>query len=61
MTIIKAWEKKLRLFKQDSGEILSKDLANSLQLLVDNGVVIDGESVIMEYVNDDCQFLIKSV
>jgi hypothetical protein len=57
----KSMGKKLRLFKQDSGEILSKDLANSLQLLVDNGVIIDGESVIMEYVNDDCQFLIKSV
>ncbi|XP_001812177.1 AN1-type zinc finger protein 1-like [Tribolium castaneum] len=48
----KSGEKKLRLFKQDSGEI-SKNLADGLEKLISDGVIMDGENLIITYVDDN--------
>lgn len=48
---------KLRLFKKETGEILSKDLSVNLLGLMDNNILADGECLVLEYVNDNCERL----
>lgn len=47
----KSTEKKLRLFK-DQGETLSKNFSDTIEKLVTDGVVMDGENLLITYVND---------
>ncbi|XP_063919238.1 AN1-type zinc finger protein 1-like [Zophobas morio] len=49
--------KKLRLFKKESGAIVTVNVAEILDELIAKSVIIDGENLVIEYVNDNCQFL----
>ncbi|KAJ8975931.1 hypothetical protein NQ317_014891 [Molorchus minor] len=51
-------EKKLRLFKQDDKEIIYKDVSAKLDSLLNNDIIVNGESLIIEYVNNDCVKLV---
>lgn len=44
----------LRLFKKDTRAIVSGDLSEILDTLLDTAVIIDGEDIILEYVEDNC-------
>lgn len=50
----KAQSLKLRLFKQEDFNIVSKELSETLETLLKSGTIMDGETLILEYVNDDC-------
>lgn len=50
----KAQALKLRLFKKEDFNIVSKDLSQTLEHLVKSGDIIDGDTLLLEYVNDDC-------
>ncbi|CAH0551039.1 unnamed protein product [Brassicogethes aeneus] len=50
----KASENKLRLFKKDTGEIITRNIADSLEVLMKTEVILDGENLIIEYVEDSC-------
>lgn len=45
---------KLRLFKKEDFKILSTDLSQTLEQLLKSGVIIDGDTLLLEYVSDDC-------
>lgn len=49
----KSNEKKLRLFKKDGNNIVSSNMSTGLTALLEN-VIIDGEDLIMTYVDNDC-------
>ncbi|KAG5886064.1 hypothetical protein JTB14_009512 [Gonioctena quinquepunctata] len=50
-------EKKLRLFKNQDNNIISQSVSVTVNTLVDEKVIVDGESLIIEYVNDNCVHL----
>lgn len=50
----KAQALKLRLFRKEDLNIVSKDLAVTLERLLTSNDIIDGDRLILEYVNDDC-------
>lgn len=50
----KAQALKLRLFKKEDFNILSKELSQTLEQLLKSGDIIDGDTLLLEYVNDDC-------
>lgn len=52
----KSGELKLRLFKTDK-HILSQVMSDSIKDLLDKEFIIDGESLIIEYVSDNCSIL----
>lgn len=45
---------KLRLFRKEDLSIVSKDLSQIIEVLLNSGVVSNGDTLIIEYVNDDC-------
>ncbi|XP_018570977.1 AN1-type zinc finger protein 1 [Anoplophora glabripennis] len=47
-------EKKLRLFKKDGNDIVSSSMSTGLTALLQNNVIIDGEDLIITYVDNDC-------
>lgn len=56
----KAHALKLRLFEKEDLNIVSKDLSQTFDLLLQSEVVKDGDTLIMEYVSDDCVSLNRS-
>lgn len=53
----KAQALKLRLFKNEDFKIVSTDLSHTLQSLLAANDIIDGNTLILDYVNDDCMYL----
>lgn len=51
---------KLRLFENEDLSIISKDLSQTFNLFLQSGVVKDGDTLIMDYVGDDCVSLNRS-
>lgn len=45
---------KLRLFVKETCHILSEDLSKTLEWLLKEHIIVDGENLIMEYVADAC-------
>lgn len=45
---------KLRLFKKDDGKIIATDVSHTMDNLLQKAIIINGESLILEYVNNDC-------
>ncbi|KAK9501938.1 hypothetical protein O3M35_012568 [Rhynocoris fuscipes] len=43
---------KLRLFSFD-GNIITEDMTSTMQSLLDSGILVDGDSLILEYVNEE--------
>lgn len=54
----KSDEKKLRLFKKVGNDIVSGDMSTGLTTLVENNVIVNGEDLIITYVDNDCMKLI---
>lgn len=50
----KAQALKLRLFNNESFNVVSKDLSQSLESLIESGIITEGSTLIIQYVNDDC-------
>lgn len=50
----KSTEKKLRLFKQDNKQLITKNLSTCMVELLNCGHIIDGETLIIEYVDEFC-------
>ncbi|CAH1981331.1 unnamed protein product [Acanthoscelides obtectus] len=50
----KSGEKKLRLFKKEDKEILTQNMSVNLSALLEDNIIVDGDSLIIEYVDDDC-------
>lgn len=50
----KSTEKKLRLFRKVNKEIVSEGVHVLLRDLVTKKVILDGENLIIQYVQDDC-------
>lgn len=51
-------EKKLRLFKKEGNDIVSSNMSTGLTTLVENNVILNGEDLIIAYVDNDCVKLI---
>lgn len=47
-------EKKLRLFKMEDGEIIATNVSTILNSLLDGKIILNGEHLIIQYVDDDC-------
>ncbi|KAJ8911864.1 hypothetical protein NQ315_012530 [Exocentrus adspersus] len=47
-------EKKLRLFKKDTKEIVSNKMSTGLQILLQDDILINGEDLVIEYIENDC-------
>lgn len=45
---------KLRLFLKSSSEILTTDLTKTLENLLAEQIIIDGDNLIIEYVDNNC-------
>lgn len=45
---------KLRLFDKSTGEILSRNLATTIESLLNDRVILEGSDLILAYVGDDC-------
>lgn len=45
---------KLRLFKKDDGKLLSRELSVTLEVLLKENIICDGENLILEYVESSC-------
>lgn len=50
----KSAEKKLRLFKKDDGNIISKNVSDNINSLLKENCLINGENLVIAYVMDDC-------
>jgi len=50
----KSTGKKLRIFRTDDKNIISNDMSVILSSLISHKVIVDGEDLIIEYVDDDC-------
>lgn len=48
---------RLRLFKSDDKNIVSSNMALNFGSLISDKVIVDGEDLIIEYVDDNCQSL----
>lgn len=48
---------KLRLFRTDDGHILTSVMSEKVEELLNTQVIIDGQSLKLEYVLDECQSL----
>ncbi|KAK5647286.1 hypothetical protein RI129_002178 [Pyrocoelia pectoralis] len=47
----------LRIFLKSCREIVSSNLSVTMQTLLCNNTIVDGDNLIIEYVNEDCTFL----
>nr|XP_023016405.1 AN1-type zinc finger protein 1-like [Leptinotarsa decemlineata] len=50
----KSTEKKLRLFKKCDNQIISQNVSSVLKSLLESKFILDGDSLVIEYVDDDC-------
>lgn len=53
----KAQALKLRLFRKKDFHIVCENLSETLENLLKTDVIIDGDTLILEYVNNDCVIL----
>lgn len=50
----KSNEKKLRLFKMENNEIVCRNVSTVLHNLLNDKVIVNGQNLIIQYVEDDC-------